>query len=183
MKVSDIESLIFREPDDGLDVNRKQLFKWILLENVDDSLNINELFQLPQKFICTIATLYYLVKVRFRKSTKSSILKIQLQEGCLTVLQADILLLSIFEISPVRSEVKVPEYLLKDAFLNVFMYLKMYNFLTRVFQTVGLKCYVDFVQFDGFLYHSLHQEWPVLEDVDKEEKLKTIDGLRLYSRL
>lgn len=107
----------------------------------------------------------------------------QLQEGCLTVLQADILLLSILEISPVRCEVKVPEYLLKDAFLNVFMYLKMYNFLTRVFQTVGLKCYVDVVQFDGFLYHSLHQEWPVLEDVDKEEKLKTIDGLRLYSRL
>lgn len=71
VKVIDLECLIFCKPDDGLDVNRKQLFKWILLENVDDNLNIDELFQLPQRFICTISTLYYLVKVRFKESTKS----------------------------------------------------------------------------------------------------------------
>lgn len=59
----------------------------------------------------------------------------------------------------------------------------MYNFLTRAFQTVGLQFYADSVRFDGFLYHTLHQEWPVLDDVEKEKKLDAIDFLRLYSKI
>uniref|UniRef100_A0A336KCY8 CSON007321 protein n=1 Tax=Culicoides sonorensis TaxID=179676 RepID=A0A336KCY8_CULSO len=147
IQVPDLDKLLFPVDDDGLDPSRKLLFQWILTGKNNHKIDTDRLFALPKDYICTVATLFYMVK-----------------EGYLTVDDADIILYSIylaFTKHKFRYEMMTPEYLLKDAFLTTFMFLKLHGFIRRIFKVVGLKKYMELVKFDGFFYHKIQQVWPV----------------------
>lgn len=101
----------------------------------------------------------------------------------MSIIDADLILLSIyltFDDASAVTDDKPPIFLLKDAFTNVFLFLKMHGFLRRIFKAVGLKKYYHLVKFDGFAFHKLHQKWPVMEDAQQKHFLQLIGKFRLY---
>ncbi|XP_063700763.1 uncharacterized protein LOC134831055 [Culicoides brevitarsis] len=151
------EKLIFRDPNDGLDEKRKEILRWILLGSHFIPLNTDRLFSLPQELILPVATLFYLVK-----------------EGNLSIYLADILLLTVLNSANVHMD--PPEYLFKDAFTASFLYLKMFQFLVKVFKVIGLRDFAPTVKFDGYLFHKLHQQNLKFCNID----VRQIENLRIF---
>lgn len=107
-----------------------------------------------------------------------------LQEANFSIADADIILLSIYwpyTIHQNLNDTDPPEYLLKDAFTASFLYLKMHNFIKRIFRIVGLGKHLELIKFDGFVFHKLHQMSPLWDETERRDWMEKIEHLRLYA--
>uniref|UniRef100_A0A336MBB3 CSON013630 protein n=1 Tax=Culicoides sonorensis TaxID=179676 RepID=A0A336MBB3_CULSO len=166
IEVPPLDDLLFPEIGDGLDSQRKLLLQWILSGTKNNQIDTDKLFTLRTDYICTVATLFFLVKeADFPKDI------------------ADVVLLSIEETRNKSMDPKfheAPKYLVKDAFIYDFVFLRMYILVEKIFKIVGLGKYLTLVQFDGFVFHNLYQAWLDIENARKINLIKRIDFLRLY---
>lgn len=97
---------------------------------------------------------------------------------------ADIILLSVyysFTMNDNLNDTDPPKYLLKDAFTSSFLYLKMHNFIKRIFKILGLREHVQLIKFDGFVFHKLHQQSPLWDAAERSNWIQNIEHLRLYA--
>jgi hypothetical protein len=140
---------------------RMQLMKWIISDKLMD-MNLSEV---TPNYYCSVLTLFFMV-----------------DQGFITVREADIILLSIKHVmlDTIPEEIEYPPVVDKRAFQISFLFSLMFKSIGTSIKQCGMKHLTSYLVYDGVMFHVLYLKFKRSEE-DPAALLADYEHCRVYT--